>query len=104
MDGTGVPVTAAEVEGRTGKTGGEPAHTREVKLGCVFTQTDTDKKGRPQRDENSTTYTGAVETAAELGCRMYYAAWQRGWSRATLKVVLGDGAILRQNGLSEVQP
>ena len=39
MDGTGVPVVKKETEGRKGKTDGQPAHTREVKLGCVFTQT-----------------------------------------------------------------
>ena len=27
-----------------GKTDGQPAHTREVKLGCVFTQTRWDRK------------------------------------------------------------
>jgi hypothetical protein len=33
MDGTGVPVVKAETEGRPGKVDGEPAHTREAKLG-----------------------------------------------------------------------
>lgn len=50
MDGTGVPVVKAETEGGKGKTDGEPAHTREVRLGCVFTQTVTDDEGRPVRD------------------------------------------------------
>jgi hypothetical protein len=35
MDGTGVPVVKKETVGRKGKTDGQPAHTREVKLGCV---------------------------------------------------------------------
>jgi hypothetical protein len=34
MDGTGVPVVKKETLGRQGKTDGQPAHTREVKLGC----------------------------------------------------------------------
>ena len=34
MDGTGVPVVKKETEGRQGKTDGQPAHTREVKLGA----------------------------------------------------------------------
>jgi hypothetical protein len=93
MDGTAVPVVAAETAGRQGKTEGQPARTREVKLGCIFTQTTTDKKGRPLRDEASTTYTGAIETAEEFGLRLYTEAWRRGWSRAKKKVVLGDGAI-----------
>jgi len=45
MDGTGVPVVRKETEGRAGKQDGQPAHTREVKLGCVFTQTTV--KGIP---------------------------------------------------------
>ena len=40
MDGTGVPVRKSETEGRQGKNQGQPARTREVKLGCVFTQTE----------------------------------------------------------------
>jgi hypothetical protein len=92
MDGTGVPVVKKETLGRKGKTEGQPAHTREVKLGCVFTQTGWDKEGFPIRDPDSTTYTGAIETADEFGKRIYVEAWKRGWSRAEKKVVVGDGA------------
>jgi len=92
MDGTGVPVVKKETEGRKGKTDGQPAHTREVKLGCVFTQTGWDEEGYAIRDPDSTTYTGAIETAEEFGRRIYLEAWNRGWSRAAQKVVLGDGA------------
>jgi hypothetical protein len=92
MDGTGVPVVKQETVGRQGKTAGQPAHTREAKLGCVFTQTTSDTEGFPIRDLDSTTYSGAIETAGEFGKRMYLEAWKRGWSRAEKKVVLGDGA------------
>jgi hypothetical protein len=92
MDGTGVPVVKKETVGRKGKTDGQPAHTREVKLGCVFTQTTWDKDGFAIRDLDSTTYTGAIETAEEFGKRLYLEAWNRGWSRAQKKVVMGDGA------------
>ena len=92
MDGTGVPVVKKETVGRQGKTEGQPAHTREVKLGCVFTQTTWDQEGYPIRDPDSTTYTGAIETAEEFGRRIYREAWKRGWSRALKKVVIGDGA------------
>ena len=92
MDGTGVPMVAAETEGRSGKDG-DRAHTREVKLGCVFTQTTVDDQDRPVRDEGSTTYTGAIETAEEFGRRLYSEAWNRGWSRAVKRVVIGDGAV-----------
>jgi len=92
LDGTGVPVVQKETVGRKGKTDGQPAHTREVKLGCVFTQSTWDKKGFPIRDPDSTTYTGGIETAEDFGKRIYLEAWQRGWDRAVLKVVIGDGA------------
>jgi hypothetical protein len=92
MDGTGVPVVKKETVGRKGKSAGQPAHTREVKLGCVFTQTKWDEEGRAIRDPDSTTYTGAIETADEFGKRLYVEAWKRGWSRAQNKVVMGDGA------------
>jgi hypothetical protein len=93
MDGTGIPVVPAETEGRTGRTAGLPAQTREVKIGCVFTQTGTDKEGRPVRDEGSTTYVAAIETAEQFGLRLYTEAWRRGWSTATKKVVIADGAL-----------
>jgi hypothetical protein len=92
MDGTGVPVVKKETVGRQGKTDGQPAHTREAKLGSVFTQTKWDQDGYPIRDPDSTTYTGAIETAEEFGKRLYLEAWNRGWSRAAKKVVMGDGA------------
>jgi hypothetical protein len=92
MDGTGIPVVKKETVGRLGKIAGQPAHTREVKLGCVFTQTTWDKEGYPIRDLDSTTYVGAIETAEEFGRRLYREAYQRGWSRALLRVVMGDGA------------
>ena len=92
MDGTGVPVVKKETVGRQGKTDGQPAHTREVKLGCVFTQTKCDKEGFPIRDPGSTTYTGAIETAEEFGKRIYLEACRRGAGSAVKKVVIGDGA------------
>jgi hypothetical protein len=92
MDGTGVPVVKSETVGRQGKTEGEPAHTREAKLGSVFTQTKWDEEGYAIRDPDSTTYTGAIEPAEEFGKRIYLEAWNRGWSRAEKKVVIADGA------------
>ena len=92
MDGTGVPVRKSETEGRQGKNEGQPARTREVKLGCVFTQTGTDEEGYPIRDPESTTFVGAIETAEQFGKRIYVEAWKRGWSQAGKKVIIGDGA------------
>jgi len=104
MDGTGVPVVKKETAGRQGKTAGQPAHTREAKLGCVFTQTTWDKEGYAIRDPDSTTYTGALETAVEFGKRIYREALKRGWSRAKKKVVIGDGAEWIWNLVAEHFP
>jgi hypothetical protein len=92
MDGTGIPVVKKETEGRQGKQEGHPAHTREVKLGCAFTQTSWDEEGYAIRDPDSTTYIGAIETAEEFGKRLYLEVWKRGWRRAEKKVAIGDGA------------
>ncbi len=92
VDGTGVPVVKKETVGRQGKTEGQPAHTREAKLGCVFTQTTWDNEGYATRDPDSTTYVGAIETAEEFGKRIYLEAWKRGWPRAEKKVFMGDGS------------
>jgi len=92
VDGTGVPVVKKETVGRQGNTEGQPAHTREAKLGCVFTQTAWDQEGHAIRDPDSTTYVGAIETADEFGKRIYLEAWKRGWSRAEKKVFMGDGS------------
>jgi len=92
IDGTGVPVVKKETVGRQGKIEGQPAHTREAKLGCVFTQTTCDQDGYAIRDPDSTTYVAAIETAQEFGKRIYLEASKRGWSRAEKKVVMGDGA------------
>jgi len=92
MDGTGIPVVKAETEGRAGKVKGEPAHTREAKIGSIFTQTTWDKEGYAIRDPDTTTYVAAIETATEFGPRLYLEAWNRGWDRAAKKVVIGDGA------------
>jgi len=92
MDGTQVFVVKWETEGRAGRTPGQPARTRECKLGAVFTQTAVDDQRRPVRDEHSTTYVGAIESAEEFGLRLYSEAWNRGWDRATIRVVMGDGS------------
>jgi len=92
MDATGVPVVKKETAGRPGRMEGQPAHTRDAKLGCIFAQTTWDEEGYAIRDPDSTTYTGAIETAEEFGKRLYLEAWKRGWGRAEKQVVMGDGA------------
>ncbi len=91
-DGTGVPMIAPELEGRKGKQPDGSSKTREMKLGCVFTQTTLDAKGFPIRDPETTTFVGAIETAEQFGKRIYAEAVRRGLLNAEKVVVLGDGA------------
>lgn len=92
MDGTGVPVRNSEIDPLQPGKQGELARTREAKLGCVFTQTTLDRPKRPVRDPSSTTYVGAIESAAEFGSRIYAEARERGLDRAARLVVIADGA------------
>lgn len=92
FDGTGVPVRKNELLGRRGKQADGSARTREAKLGCVFTQVGLDKEGCPQRDPDSTTYVGAIESSALFGWRIYAEALRRGLNQAKEVIVLTDGA------------
>lgn len=92
VDGTGVPMVPHETEGRQGKDETGRAKTREAKLGCVFTQVNVDAEGRPIRDDGSTTYVGAIESAEEFGQRIFTEAIRRGARFAKQIIVLGDGA------------
>lgn len=92
FDGTGVPVRPAELVGRRGKQPDGSARTREAKLGCVFTQVGVDSEGRPQRDPDSTTYVGAIESSTLFGWRIYAEALRRGLAQAQDVIVLTDGA------------
>jgi hypothetical protein len=50
-------------------------------MGCVFTQTKQDETGYPIRDEDSTTYVGAIEIAEAFGPRIYAEAVRCGRPR-----------------------
>lgn len=81
FDGTGVPMRKNELHASKGKGPDGKARTREVKLGCVFTQTTTDEEGWPVRDSDSTTYVGAIESSELFGLRIYQEAVRRGSDR-----------------------
>ncbi|MFN0125776.1 MAG: ISKra4 family transposase [Verrucomicrobiales bacterium] len=91
-DGTGVPMRREALEGRTGKQEDGTARTREVKLGCVFTQSVLDEEGQPIRDPASTSYVGTFQGCREAGILLRQEAWRRGLGRADQVVYLGDGA------------
>jgi len=104
VDGTGVPMVAAETEGRPGKAGDGTAHTREVKLCCVFTQTTLNDDGRPVRDPGSSSYLATFEPAARFGRLVDAEARRRGAEHIRQLVVLGDGAVWIWNLADELFP
>lgn len=104
IDGTGVPVTTAEAEGRPGKGEDGTARTREVKMAVAFTQTATDQDGRPARDPASSSYVATFAPAAAFGTLMAAEARRRGASHIRQMVILGDGAAWIWNLASQHFP
>ena len=92
IDGTGVPMVAAETEGRAGKADDGKARTREVKMAVAFTQTRLDEKNRPVRDLASSSYLATFAAAPEFGVLMAAEARRRGAARIRQLTILGDGA------------
>jgi hypothetical protein len=92
IDGTGVPMVAAETEGRDGKGEDGKAHTREVKMAVAFTQATVDEEGFPVRDPASSSYLATFAPAAGFGTLMAAEAYRRGAGRARQLTILGDGA------------
>lgn len=92
FDGTAVPMRRAEVRGRKGRQPDGSAKGREVKVGCVFTQTRVDAKGLPVRDPDSTTYVAGIESSTLFGERIGQEARRRGVEHARRVVALTDGA------------
>jgi hypothetical protein len=91
-DGTGVPVRRAELVGRKGKQADGSAQTRQVYLGCVFTQHKVDDAGHPVRDWESTTYVSSLESINEFGPMLRQEALRRGMGQARRVILLLDGA------------
>ncbi len=91
-DGTGVPTTKSETQGRKGKQPDGSSKGREVKLGCVFTQLRTVDGEPPDRDPDSTTYVASFDPSVDFGGIIRQEAILRGMAYARKVVVLGDGA------------
>ena len=96
-DGTGVPMVAEELQGRRGKQSDGTAKTRQVYLGCVFTQHKTDEEGRPVRDWESPTYLSSFQPIDEFGPCLRQEAIRRGMGDAGQVVLLIDGAAGLEN-------
>lgn len=102
VDGTGIPMRRAEVEGRAGQQPDGTAKTREAKLCTVWSAESRDAQGQPERDPGSVTYSAAIESAAtrdidlepsEFAARVVREATRRGFEQAPRRVVVGDGAV-----------
>jgi hypothetical protein len=104
VDGTGVPMVTAETEGRPGKGEDGKAHTREVKLACLFTQTAVDDEGHPVRDPGSSTYLATFEPAARFAQLVDAEARHRGCEHIRQLVMLGDGAVWIWNIADQLFP
>jgi hypothetical protein len=91
-DGTGIPMVPEELAGRKGKQADGKAKTRQVYLGCVFTQHQVDEKGRPVRDWESTTYISSLNSIDHFGPSLRQEALRRGMGSAAKVVLLLDGA------------
>jgi hypothetical protein len=91
-DATGVPMRKEELVGRAGKQVDGSAKTRSAYLGCVFTQHQTDEKGRPVRDYESTTYVSNLGPLEDFGPMLRQEAIRRGVGQAQKVVLLIDGA------------
>jgi len=91
-DGTGIPMRKKELEDTAGKGPDGKAKTKEVKLGCVFTQHPSEKDEVPFRDCDSTSYVATMRAAAEFGSLLRQEAFRRGMGLAGEIVFIGDGA------------
>jgi len=104
VDGTGVPMVPAETAGRPGKGPDGKAHTREVKLASLFTQTTLDEDGRPVRDPDSSTYLATFAPAGQFAQLVDAEARRRGSGHVRQLVILGDGAAWIWNLASQLPP
>ena len=87
VDGTGVPMVPAETAGRAGTAADGLAHTREVKLGVLFTQPSLDDKGRPVCDAGSSSYLATSEPVEQFGLLVHAEARRHGVAHAQQLVV-----------------
>ena len=113
LDGSGIPMRAAELEGRAGKQPDGKSKTREVKLVTIWSAEKCDEEGIPVRDEGSQTYSAAIESAAQkdtdpalspFAQRVQREATRRGFERAKRRAVVADCAPWIWNTIAGLFP
>jgi hypothetical protein len=92
IDGTGAPMVPKETTGRAGKYPDGRARTREVKIGCLFTQAAATPGGQPARDEGSASYIATFDDATSFAQHLRTEHTRHGFDRITQPIVIGDGA------------
>jgi len=90
-DGTGIPMRRSELVEVKGKNDDGKAKTREVKVGCVFTQHPIEGE-EPFRDTDSTSYIATLRRCDSFGPLLRKEAYRRGMGRAKEIVFIADGA------------
>jgi len=90
-DGTGIPMRRSELAQTKGKGEDGRASTREVKVGCVFTQHPIEGE-KPFRDGDSTSYIATLRRCEPFGTLLRKEAYRRGMGRAQEVVFIADGA------------
>lgn len=90
-DMTGIPMRPEELIDIKGKQPDGSAKTRQIKMGCVFTQS-LDSEGKPQRNPLSSTYVSTFGEVSDLSALLYSEALKAGYATAQKVVFLGDGA------------
>jgi len=82
----------AELAGVPGKQPDGSAKSKQVYLGCVFTQHGCDEKGHPIRDWQSTSYISSFDSVDYFGIWLRREALRRGMGGVRQIVLLIDGA------------
>ena len=90
-DMTGIPMRPEELQGVKGKQPEGSAKTRQIKVGCVFTQS-LDAQGQPQRNPSSSAYVSTFGEISDFSAWLHAEALQHGYATAKQVVFLGDGA------------
>jgi hypothetical protein len=90
-DMTGIPARPEELRGVKGKQPDGTAKTRQIKVGCVFTQSH-EANGAPQRDPFSSSYIAAFCDRVDFAPMLWAEALKRGYATARKTVFIGDGA------------